>query len=271
MDNNVKKGDIWILGNHRLMCGDSIMIDDVEKMMDGKKADMVFTDPPYGVAFKQGQYISIDKRGKNRKFEPIANDDKKGNDHKEFIQLALSNAAIVSNVCSIYVWSPTLLQGAAILQAIIDSGWHVQSQLIWNKSTFVIGRADYHWKHEICWYGYKGKKHQWFGGRNKSTVWDCPKIKSSNLHPTMKPVKLAEIACINSSKTGDIILDLFGGSGSTLIACENLNRHCFMMEILPNYCDIIIKRWEEFTHKKAIKEDRTKIYGYDKRHGNVIG
>ncbi len=244
-------GDIYTLGNHRLLCGDSTNIQHVEKLMDGKKADMVFTDPPYGVNFKQGKFIGRDKKGKNRGFSEIENDNLKGEELKSFIKEALSNAILVSEVCSIYVWSPPLLEGLMILKAIIESGYHVQSQMVWNKTPFVIGRADYHWKHEICWYGYYGKNHQWYGGRDKSTVWDVKKTRSSDIHPTMKPVQLAEIACNNSTKKGDHVLDLFGGSGSTLIACEKTNRKCYMMELDPIYCDVIVKRWENLTGKKA--------------------
>ena len=244
-------GDIYTLGNHRLLCGDSTNIQHVEKLMDGKKADMVFTDPPYGVNFKQGKFIGRDKKGKNRGFSEIENDNLKGEELKSFIKEALSNAILVSEVCSIYVWSPPLLEGLMILKAIIESGYHVQSQMVWNKTPFVIGRADYHWKHEICWYGYYGKNHQWYGGRDKSKVWDVKKTRSSDIHPTMKPVQLAEIACNNSTKKGDHVLDLFGGSGSTLIACEKTNRKCYMMELDPIYCDVIVKRWENLTGKKA--------------------
>lgn len=246
-----KLGDIWLLGEHRLMCGDSTSIDAVNKLMNGVKVDMVFTDPPYGVNFEQGKFIGRNKQAKNRNFDPILNDEKKGDELKEFLKECFTNSSCLSESCSIYVWSPSLSEGFAILNSLLESGWHIQSQIIWNKSPFVIGGADYHWKHEVCWYGYKGKNHQWHGGRNKCTVWDISKTNSSNLHPTMKPIALAEIACENSTKKGDAVLDLFGGSGSTLIACEKTKRKCFMMELDPQYCDVIIKRWENYTNKKA--------------------
>ncbi len=249
-----KPGDIWVLGDHRLMCGDSTSIDAVDKLMNGVKADMVFTDPPYGVNFEQGKFIGRDKQAKNRNFQPILNDEKKGDELKEFLKECFTNSSCLSDCCSIYVWSPSLVEGFAILNSLLESGWHIQSQIIWNKSPFVIGRADYHWKHEVCWYGYKGKNHQWHGGRTKATVWDVAKTNTSNLHPTMKPTALAEIACENSTKKGDSVLDLFGGSGSTLIACEKTQRKCFMMELDPKYCDVIIKRWENYSGKKAILE-----------------
>lgn len=246
-----KLGDLYQLGAHRLLCGDSTSIDAVERLMGGENADMVFTDPPYGVNFEQGKFIGRDKQGKDRNFSPIANDDKKGEELKDFLRDALTNAALVSDVCSIYVWSPPLVEGFAILQAVIESGWHVQSQIVWNKTPFVIGRADYHWKHEICWYGYKGTNHIWNGGRDKATVWDVAKTRTSDSHPTMKPVELAERACEHNTNRNGKILDLFGGSGSTLIACEKTNRKCFMMELDPHYCDVIVTRWEKFTGQKA--------------------
>ena len=247
-------GDIWLLGDHRLLCGDSTVSTDVERLMNGNKADMVFTDPPYGVNFQQGKFIGRDKKAKNRNFSPILNDEKKGDELKDFLKECFTNSACVSESCVIYVWSPPLVEGFAILNSLLESGWHIQSQIIWNKSPFVIDRADYHWKHEVCWYGYKGKNHQWHGGRTKSTVWDVAKTNTSNLHPTMKPTVLAEMACENSTKPGDSVLDLFGGSGSTLIACEKLKRKCYMMELSPEYCDVIIKRYENYTGKKAVRE-----------------
>lgn len=250
VDTRAKLGDRWLLGRHVLVCGDSTDVCAVDLLMMGEKADMVFTDPPYGVNFEQGKFIGREK-GKNRNFSPIANDEKKGAELKEFVQQVLTNAATVTDIASIYVWSPPLVEGFSILTAAIDSGWHIQSQIIWNKSPFVIGRADYHWKHEVCWYGYKGKNHTWEGGRDKATVWDVPKTRTSDSHPTMKPVELAEIACNNNTKPGQIVLDLFGGSGSTLIACEKTHRKCYMMELDPHYCDVILKRWEDYTGKLA--------------------
>lgn len=249
-----KLGDVWILGDHRLMCGDSTNKENVERLVNHNVIDMFFTDPPYGVNFEQGKFIGRSKKPKDRNFEPIKNDDKKGDELTSFIEQVFSNAFSICDVCSIYAWSPSMIESFSILNAAIQSGWHMQSQIIWNKTPFVIGRADYHWKHEVCWYGFKGKNHKWFGGRDKSTVWDVKKAVKSDLHPTMKPVELAEIACNNSTKINDGVLDLFGGSGSTLIACEKTKRKCFMMELDPHYCDVIIKRWEDFTGNKAVLE-----------------
>ncbi len=247
-----KLGDVWVLGEHRLMCGDSTSIDAVDRLMDGVKADMVFTDPPYGVNFKQGQFCGQTKAVKARNFSPIKNDEKQGEDLKEFLKQVFTNLFAVTDVCSIYSWSPPLAEGFSILNALMESGWHIQSQIIWNKSSMVMGRCDYHWKHEVCWYGYKGKNHKWNGGRTKVSVWDVKKQMVSDLHPTMKPVELAEMACLNSTNIGDNVIDLFGGSGSTLIACEKLKRKCFMMELDPKYCDVIVARWEKYSGKKAV-------------------
>ena len=251
-------GDIFEIGQHRLMCGDSTIITDVEKLMNGEKADMVFTDPPYGVDFEQGKHIGRNKKGEDRNFSKILNDEKKGKDLTAFVKEALLNASIVSDVCSIYVWSAPLVEGFSILNAIIESGWHIQSQIIWNKSPFVIGRADYHWKHEVCWYGYKGKNHQWYGGRDKSTVWDVEKTKSSDSHPTMKPIKLAEIACLNSTKQNNVVLDMFLGSGSTMVAAHQLKRKCYGMELDPKYCQVIVNRMLKLDPTIEIKRNGIK-------------
>lgn len=239
-----RAGDIWTLGGHRLMCGDSTILENVRKLMRGEKPTMVFTDPPYGVDFEAGKFTGQKPAKKHAK---IANDDKKGEELRDFVRMALINAAEVSDVCSIYVWSAPLLEGAAMLQAVVDAGWHVQSQLIWNKSALVMGRADYHWKHEICWYGYKGVNHVWEGGRDKTTVWEAPKAQANDLHPTMKPIELSVMACKNSTRENDVVLDLFAGSGSTLLGCEQTKRRAFVMELEPRYCDVILKRWADAT------------------------
>lgn len=249
----VELGDVYTLGEHRLMCGDSSDFETLEKLMNGQKVSMVFTDPPYGVNFEQGKFIGREKQGKNRNFKPIENDNLKGADLESFLKGCFENIIHFVEVSSFYIWSPSMLESFSILKAAIESGIHMQSQIIWNKTPFVIGRADYHWKHEVCWYGYYGKNHQWYGGRDKSTVWDVKKTVSSDKHPTMKPEKLAEIACFNSSKSGDVVLDIFGGSGSTLIACEKTKHKCSMMELDPHYCSVIIKRWEQYTGQKAVK------------------
>jgi DNA modification methylase len=242
-----KLGDIYKLGDHRLMCGDSTSLDAVEKLMNGEKADMVFTDPPYGVKYEQGKF-----KGKKPKkqFQPIANDEKQGLELYNFILDVFSLAPQFTSNAPTYIWSPALSEASSILAALIDSGMHVQSKLIWKKQ-LVLGRADYQWAHEQCFYGWYGEKHKWFGGRSQTTVaWEVNR-DGKYVHPTQKPVKLAETAINNSSEHNDIILDLFGGSGSTLIACEKTNRRCFMSELDPHYVDVIVQRWMKYSGKMA--------------------
>jgi DNA modification methylase len=247
-----KPGDVWICGKHRVMAGDALWLANVERLMHGEMAKCIFTDPPYGVDFERGKF-----QGNNngKKFDLIANDELKGSDLTEFIREALGNAFMVSNEPSLYVWAPSLRQGADILDGILAAGFHILSQIIWHKTPFVLGRGDYHWAHENCWYGRKdGEGHSWYGERNKQTVWEVPKPQVSDLHPTMKPVKLAEIALENSTKAGDIVLDLFAGSGSTLIACEKLSRRGFVMELSTGYVDVICTRWMEYTEQEPVNE-----------------
>jgi len=241
-----KVGDLWQLGDHRLLCGDSTNVQHVERLMDGEKADMVFTDPPYGVSYEQGKFTG---NVPDKKFKPIANDELRGDSLKDFICSAIGPIPTAEG-CAIYCWSPPLLEGAAILSAIVDCEWHIQSQIVWDKKRLVLGRADYQWRHEICWYGYKGKNHYWCGDRNQTSIWE-QKRDSNYDHPTQKPVELSERAVINSSAKDAAVYDCFLGSGSTLIACEKTNRRCFGMEIDPHYCDVIIARWEKFTGKTA--------------------
>jgi len=247
-----KLGDLWILGEHRVLCGDSTKSEDVERLMDGEKADMVFTDPPYGVSYEQGKSTGAKVK---KKFEPIKNDDKRGDELKQFIKTICSNIVRVANEgCSLYVCSPAMISSLAILSGCIEAGWHMQSQLIWVKNQFILGRADYHWKHEVIWYGYVGKNHFWCGGRTQDTVWEIHKDSHSDYkHPTQKPVELSSRAINNSSKSGSNVIDLFLGSGSTLIACEKTSRKCYGMELDEKYCDVIVKRWEDFTGMKAEK------------------
>ena len=211
-----KRGDIWQLGRHRLMCGDSTMIDDVDKLMDGKKADMVFTDPPYGL----GGYA-----GRSGKFNAIKGDDE---DVEKFYQC-------IPKTKERYIWG-----NWQVLKTVIQE--QPRDVIVWVKNNFGMGKG-YRGQYEICFY---------FGNfdGSDSDVWQIDKDVNYK-HPTQKPVALAARAIKNSSKLEDIVLDLFGGSGSTLIACEQLNRICYMMELDEKYCDVIIKRWEELTGQKA--------------------
>ena len=242
VETRVKTGDIWKLGEHRLMCGDSTVITDVEKLMNGEKADMVFTDPPYNVAYE----------GKTKDKLTIQND-KFDTDEKAAEELwypAFSNMKIVSQPnASFYMTMP---QGGTHMMMMMKSGWQVKHELIWKKQSIVLNRADYNYQHEPILFGWN-EKHIFYGkGKYKNTsVWEFDRPTKSKEHPTMKPIELIAEALLNSSKENDLIIDLFGGSGSTLIACEQLKRKCRIMEIDRHYCDVIITRWETLTGKQA--------------------
>ena len=249
-----KRGQVWQLGAHRLMCGDSTDAEDVARLMDGEKADMVFTDPPYGVDYaSKNKYLNAISRGNHIQVQ-IENDAlASAEEEKENLWIpAFTNAFTCANDrCSYYVTSPQGGELMMMMMALRESGWLLKHTLIWNKNNHVLGRSDYNYKHEPILYGWK-KQHDFYGeGKFKTSVWDIPKPQKSDLHPTMKPVELVAECELNSSKKGDVILDLFGGSGTTLIASEQLGRSCRMMEYDPHYCDVIIKRWENLTGQKA--------------------
>jgi len=239
-----KKGDLWKLGNHRLFCGDATVITDVEKLMGGEKADMVFTDPPYGVDYHGGTINDKQRNG-------IKGD---ATDSKELYRDALSNAVITTKAkAAFYIWfaSSHIVTTAMALR---DAGLRHKALIIWHKTNAGFGSLNHHYKqkHEPCFYMSKqGEAELWCGPSNEVTVWDIARDGRNEYHLTQKPVALPERAIGNSSHLNDIVLDLFGGSGSTLIACEKLCRRCFMMEIDEHYCDVIIKRYEDFTGKQA--------------------
>lgn len=239
-----KRGDVWQLGNHRVMCGDSTSEADVEKLRGGVLADLLLTDPPYNVNYE----------GKTKDALKIAND-KMGNDmFRAFLVAAFKAADTAMNAgAGFYIWHADL-EGYNFRGACADIGWKVRQCLIWNKNSMVLGRQDYQWKHEPCLYGWKeGAGHYFIDKRNLTTVIDENKPMRNGEHPTMKPVPLFAQLIENSSKESGVVLDVFGGSGTTLIACEQLNRKCLMMELDTHYCDVIIARWEKLTGQTAIK------------------
>lgn len=242
-----KRGDIWKLGRHRLMCGDSTDINDVEKLMGGIKADLFLTDPPYNVNYE----------GKAKDKLKIKNDSMDEESFRQFLRDAFFAADTVMREGAVfYIWHADS-EGYNFRGACIDVGWQVRQCLIWNKSSMVIGRQDYQWKHEPCLYGWKsGASHFWAGDRKQVTVLDFNKPQRNGEHPTMKPVSLFDYQIKNNTRKGDIVLDLFGGSGTTIIACEQNGRIGYSMELDEKYCDVIIKRWEEFTGKKAVLLER---------------
>lgn len=232
-----KLGEIYELGRHRLMCGDATDDTMVDALMGGVKADMVFTDPPYGV-----DYV-----GKTNKALKIENDKLDEGQFYDLLFLSLRNAkASCKSGASIYVCHADSA-GLVFRQAFIDAGWDLKQCIIWVKQTMVMGRQDYQWKHEPILYGWaKGGSHYFIDDRTQTTVWNFDRPTRSTDHPTMKPVALIDRAIRNSSKGDDIVLDLFGGSGSTLIAAEKSGRTCYMMELDPRYCDVVRKRYEAF-------------------------
>ena len=249
-----KLGDVYCLGVHRLMCGDSTIIDSVEKLMDGQKADMVFTDPPYGISLGFNE-TPAQAKARNRRVDglKVSNDDLQGDSLEEFLTTCLSNASTALKPGgAFYICSPIGKEVRKFIAAIESCDWHYQCGLVWNKSSLSLSRFDYHPKHEIVHYGWKaGAAHSWLSDRKQTSVFDFDKPSKSELHPTTKPVELIEYFVGNNVPQGALILDLFGGSGSTLIAAEKTGRAAHLMELDPKYCDVIVKRWEDYTGRKA--------------------
>lgn len=235
-------GDVWVLGGHRLMCGDSTSIDAMDKLMAAQKADMVFTDPPYGMSYDGG-------RGK-KQFGMIKGDDAKGADLIALVRDALATAkASCKEGASAYVCFPWRTY-AEFEDAMLSCGMAINSCIVWDKKSVGLGHQDYRPQHEFIFYSKGG---QFYGDRSQSDVWYMSRgSTAAYVHPTQKPVELVEKAIGNSSKKGDAVIDCFGGSGSTMIACEKTGRHARLMELDPKYCDVIVKRWQDFTGKIAI-------------------
>lgn len=244
-----KRSDVWILGEHRLMCGDTTMFDDMRKLMQDDCAAMIFTDPPYNVNYGSTMKDSIRYHAGTLGGRKIMNDNL-GDGFPQFLTDSLSNLLIFCQGAAYVCMSSSELH--TLYNAFIAAGGKWSTFIIWAKNTFTLGRADYQRQYEPILYGWNADKpHYWCGDRDQSDVWEYNKPVKNDLHPTMKPVELVERAILNSSKSGDIVLDGFGGSGSTLIACEKNNRKARLMELDPRFCDVIVKRWEDYTGKKA--------------------
>ncbi len=238
-----KLGDTYKLGNHILMCGDSTSPESVRRLIGDRDVDLLLTDPPY----------NVDYVGKTDEALTMANDAMDDEQYVQFLVEAISNAVEhLKEGASYYIFHADAEEGLAVRMAVNESGLRVRQCLIWVKNSFVMGRQDYHWKHESILYGWKdGAAHYFVNDRTQSTVFEADRPQRNDVHPTMKPLPLIKRLVANSTRPGDVVLDLFGGSGTTLIACEEMNRRCFMMEYDPGYCDVIIDRWIKFTGKEA--------------------
>ena len=244
-----KRGDIWILGNHRLICGDTTMYDDVKKVMQDDIATMIFTDPPYNVNYGSTMKDSIRYHAGSLGGRKIMNDNL-GDGFAQFLTDSLSNLMMFCQGSAYVCMSSSELH--TLYNAFITAGGKWSTFIIWAKNTFTLGRADYQRQYEPILYGWNAEhKHYWCGDRDQADVWEYNKPVKNDLHPTMKPVELVERAITNSSRSGDVVLDGFGGSGSTLIAAEKTGRKARLVELDPKFCDVIVRRWEEFTGKKA--------------------
>jgi len=243
----VKRGDIWQLGEHRVMCGDSTSSDDVAKLMNGEKADMVFTDPPYGVSYTGGH--------NKKQRDGIIADELQGEDLSSLFKDSINNACIFSEKnAPFYIWYAGG-KSMETYEGLSKTPIKVRAVICWYKVKSGSGAfmSQYIPNYEPCIYGHKeGESIQWFGATDEKTVWEFPKDKTNDYHPTQKPIDVVSRAIGNSSKQGQIVLDVFGGSGSTLISCEGKGRKARLMELDPKYCDVIINRWEQFTGLKAV-------------------
>lgn len=260
-------GDVWTLGNHRVMCGDSTSVDAVEKLMAGQKTDMIFTDPPYGMSYgggrakgdhslREGGGVRVKAHGM------ILGDDLRGEGLIEMIAESISSATLSSKDGSaLYICFPwrTYSEFEAALTGI---GLNVAACIVWDKKSIGLGQSNYRPQHEFIFYIKGGA---WHGDKSQSDIWSMSRgATGAYVHPTQKPVELIEKAIENSSKPGDLVHDCFGGSGSTLIACEKTNRNAYLMELDPQYVDVIIKRWQEYTGKVAVNQDGVMYSEIDK-------
>ncbi len=242
-----KPGDLWVLGEHRLLCGDATVATDVERLLAGARPHLLVSDPPYGVEYdptwRNEAGVSATKRtGK------VANDDRA--DWREAWALFPGDVA--------YVWHAAI-HATTVAESLVACGFDIRAQIVWSKSRFALGRGDYHWQHEPCWYAVKrGTRSHWQGARDQSTLWSIAPAGAEDAatpHGTQKPVEAMRRPIVNNSERGDLIYEPFSGSGTTLIAAETVGRRCLAMELDPAYCDVIVRRWEGFTGDTAVLDD----------------
>lgn len=246
-----RDGDVWLLGKHRLMCGDATCLSVLEKLCEGQLVDMWLTDPPYNVGYV----------GKTAAAMTIRNDAMSGEAFRVFLRDAYIAAdASMKPGAVFYIWHADS-EGYNFRGAAADMGWTIRQCLIWQKNSMVLGRQDYHWQHEPCLYGWKeGAAHLWAADRKQTTLLDFARPTRNEEHPTMKPVALIEYQMMNNTKGGDVVLDSFGGSGTTLIAAEKNGRVARLMELDPRYCDVIVRRWQQFTGRQGVLENTSKTF-----------
>ena len=245
-----RPGDVWVLGRHRIMCGDSTVPNHVERLMNNEKAQLMQTDPPYGIAY----VVNAKTKGQSIAHADIENDDLDGEKLQSFIE-AMIRAALpcLHNNAAYYLWHPMLTQGT-FFAAAAAADVLIHRQIIWQKPSLVFGRGDYHWQHELCFYGWRrGNRPPFYGPRNQTTLWAVGRETSKD-HPTAKPVDLWRAPIENHTKSGEIMYEPFSGSGSQIIAAEQTGRRCYAMEISPQYVDVAVRRWQQFTGKVATLE-----------------
>lgn len=246
IETDIVLGDLFEIGEHRLLCGDSTQTDTFEKLMQGEFADMVVTDPPYNVAYEGGTKEKL----------TIKNDSMGSDDFYKFLyDFYTALATVVKKGGAIYVWHASS-EVINFAKAMVDAGWLLKQQLIWVKNTMVMGRQDYQWKHEPCLYGWKeGAAHGWYSDRKQTTVLNFERPNRNAEHPTMKPIGLFAYQIKNSSKAGDIVIDAFGGSGTAMVACEQLKRKARIIEFDPKYCQVIVDRMKKLDPDLVIKKN----------------
>jgi len=243
-ETDIVLGDLFEIGEHRLLCGDSTDSDQVAKLMNGVLADMCHTDPPYNINYEGG----------SKKREKIAND--KLDDFPKFLyDVYITISTALKKGGAIYVWHAST-ETHNFIQQFLDAGFLFKSYIVWNKNNSTFGRSDYHWKHEPCIYGWlDGASHKWYGDRKQTTVWDVDRPSRSDEHPTMKPIDLCSKALINSSTINEVVLDVFLGSGSTMVAAHQLKRKCYGLELDPKYCQVIVDRMKKLDPALVIKKN----------------
>lgn len=244
-----RPGDLWLLGPHRLLCGDATVAGDVERLLAGARPHLMVTDPPYGVEYDPSWRNQVGV-AKTKRTGKVANDDRA--DWREAWALFPGDVA--------YVWHAAI-HATTVAESLTACGFDIRAQIVWSKSRFALGRGDYHWQHEPCWYGVrKGAKSHWQGARDQSTLWSIAPAGGEDVatpHGTQKPVEVMRRPIVNNSARGDVLYEPFSGSGTTLIAAETVGRVCYALELDPAYCDVIVRRWEGFTGQRSTREDGT--------------